>query len=207
MPSGISVQPSTTDVAPRAARLRTTVGERRIGVRHAVQLHQRNGRADQPIHLVLAGHDAVPSLCAKAVLVKPHRQRRLGRHHAASAGCETNPAQLRRRGIDDMQDRHLRRIAHGIVPAVRGVARDGDRAAARALKALDAVQQPGQRIRLAARLRDRSVRHPRVGPQHRRDMVLVARRRRQLREPHHELCAGQRAHAAKHAQHLSHRPA
>ena len=48
---------------------------------------------------------------------------------------------------------------------------------------------------------DRPVRHPRVGPQHGRDVVLIARCRRQQREPHHELGARQRAHAAEHTQH------
>jgi hypothetical protein len=111
------------------------------------------------------------------------------------------PVQFRRRRIDDVQDRHTGGLSHRIVPAMRGVARHGDRAAARALKALDAAQQPGQRVGVAARLVDRAVRHPRVGPQHGGDMVLIARRRRQLGEPHHELRARQRAHAAKHAQH------
>ena len=38
--------------------------ERLIGVRHAVQLHQRNRRADQPIHLVLASGTMQSHPCA-----------------------------------------------------------------------------------------------------------------------------------------------
>jgi hypothetical protein len=139
---------------------------------------------------------------AQPVLVEPHAERRLRRHDADPRASGSHAAQLHRSCIDDVQDRHAGVRAHRVVPAVRGVARDGDRAAAGPLKAIDAAQQPGQRIGGTARIGDCAVRHPRIGPQHGGDMVLIARGRRQLREPHHEVRARQRAHAAEYAQHF-----
>ena len=86
MPSGISVQPSTTAVR-RARPGSHDLGQRRVGVRHPVGLHQRDRRGDQALHLVLGRHDAVPAQCAQPVLVEPHGQCRLRAHHADRAAC------------------------------------------------------------------------------------------------------------------------
>ncbi len=200
MPSGISVQPSTTDLR-RVAQTARHLGQRRVGVSDAVCLHQGDRGTDQPVHLILARHDAVPTLRAQPVLVEPHRQRRLGSHDADPAD-NTHAPQLGGGGIDDVQDRDAGRIAHGVVPAVRRVARDGDRAAAGAFQPFDAAQQPGQRISATLQPAHRAVRHARVGPQYGGNMILIARCWRQQRQPDHELSARQRAHAAQHAQHL-----
>ena len=54
-----------------------------------------------------------------------------------------------------------------------------------------------------ARWPARAVGHARVRPQHGRDMVLVALGGREQGEPQHELGAGQRPHAAEHAEYFA----
>jgi hypothetical protein len=63
-----------------------------------------------------------------------------------------------------------------------------------------AVHQRGQRIRARPQPRGVAVRHARVGPQHGGDVVLVAFRRGEQRETGHEMRAGERTHAAEHAE-------
>ena len=55
------MQPSTTDAGAAGRQAAHDLGERLVGVRHAVQLHQRDRRADQPIHLVLGRARCSPS--------------------------------------------------------------------------------------------------------------------------------------------------
>ena len=164
MPSGISVHPRTTDAAPRRVKLCHHFGQWCIGIGHTVRLHQSYGGADEVVHLFVARLDAVPAQCTQAILIEPHRQRRLGPHDADPPAADAKPPELRGGGIDDMQDRQMGCVAHRVVPAVCGVAWDGDRSAAGPLKSLDAAQQPGQRIGTAAETTDRPVRHPWIRP-------------------------------------------
>jgi len=102
--------------------------------------------------------------------------------------------------IDDVQHGNARSGRHILVPAMRGVAGNGDRAAPGGYQPVNPAQQPRQRVGAAGEFSPRAVGHTRVGPEYGRDMILIARRRRQKGQPQHELRAGQWPHAAQYAQ-------
>ncbi len=115
-------------------------------------------------------------------------------------GADALPPQVGRGRVDDVQDRQRRGRPHAVDPAMRRVARDRHRAASGRLQPAQPVHEPGQRVRAGAALGRPPVRHARIRPQHRRDVVLVALGPGQQRQPQHELRRGERAHAAQHAE-------
>ena len=83
-----------------------------------------------------------------------------------------------------------------------GVAGDGDGTAARSLQNADAAQQGGQRVGAGAQACGRAVGHADIADQDGGQVVLVALGGGLQGEAAHEFGAGQRPHAAQHAQHL-----
>ena len=176
--------------------------QRRVGFGDAPRLHRGDGRCHQPRHDGGRGLDHLDAALREAIGVEAHGERAFGGEQADRAGRHRLAREVDRGGVDDVQDRHRRdRVPHLREPAMGGVAGDADRAAAGGGEAAHAAQQGGKGIgRAGAAARGGAVGHARVGPEQGRHVVLVALRGKELREAHHELRAGQRPHAAEHAE-------
>ena len=201
-PSGISVRAEDDGLGAAGFEVLDGGGQGRVGVGDPVGFDRGDGGGDEGLHIGVGGGEAVPAVLAEAVLVKAHGQRSGGAHEADRAWLDILAAQVGGGGVDDVQDRGAGGVLHLVEPAVRGVAGDGDGAAVGMAQAGDAAQQPGQRVLAAGQFAAGAIRDAGIGPEHGGDVVLVAPGGCQQRQAQHELCTGQRPHAAEHAKHF-----
>ncbi len=201
MPSGISVHPSTTAGCAACGQAAHHPGERRIGVGDTIGLHQRDRRVDQPVHLIPARHDAVPAECIRvdpgtaASPASPGFPSRRSSRCRCPCGATRLPRHRRCAGSARAPQSHISSyqpcaVLHGMAIAPQPARRSPSMP--RSSQGSGSAPPPSlPTVRSGTRGSDHSTAGmwswSRVGG-------------RQQRQPHHEVRAGQRAHAAEHAQ-------